>query len=136
MFALTQMNGDEPPPFVKLAENRQGRKVIRIRSKETTGVQQLLQLKLEVRNAETNVMGVYKCRVFVRPGVKLLLIKPLFESPVLYSIKGPAKILQMPVYSAKHDDLDFYLESSDRDVETPSFIRISRDSHGNRVIKC
>ena len=58
-------------------------------------------------------MGVYKCRVFVTPGTKLLLLKPQFESPIEYSIKGPAKVLQIPVYSAKHDDLDFYLESTE-----------------------
>ena len=93
-------------------------------------------------------MASYKCRIFVRPGTKLLLLKPLFESPVEYSIKGPARILQMPVYSAKHEDLDFYLEAGEAEfdpddpfyqgsnVEIPSFVRISRDEHGNRVIKC
>jgi hypothetical protein len=82
------------------------------------------------------VSGIYKCRVFVKPGIKLLLKKPLFSSPVEYSIKGPATILQMPVYSAKHDDLDFYLEPMGEGVELPSFIRISRDADGNRCIKC
>ena len=92
-------------------------------------------------------MASYKCRVFVRPGTKLQLLKPLFESPVEYSIKGPARILQMPVYTAKHDDLDFYLELCEtantenaeaygNQIELPSFVRISRDDHGNRVIKC
>ena len=93
VYTLTQLNGDEPPPFIKLVENKLGRKVIRIRQKETTGVQQLYQLKLEVKNPETNVSGTYKCRVFVKPGTKLLLRKPLFTSPQEYSIKGPAKIL-------------------------------------------
>lgn len=87
-----------------------------------------------MRNPETNVSGSYKCRVFIRPGVKLLLKKALFSSPVEYSIKGPAAILQMPVYSAKHDDLDFFLERVDQG-DLPSFIRVSRDSNGNRVIK-
>lgn len=98
-------------------------------------MQNLYQLKLEVRNPETNVSGTYRCRVFVRPGTKLLLKKPLFESPVEYSIKGPANVLQMPVYSAKHDDLDFYLEPMDESAELPSFIKISRDNDGNKVIK-
>ena len=54
----------------------------------------------------------------------------------------------MPVYSAKHDDLDFYLEACEPEFdpndpfaqvgnyELPSFVRISRDEHGNRIIKC
>ena len=79
--------------------------------------------------------GSYKTRVFVRPGTRLLLKRPLFESPIEYSIKGPATILQMPVYSAKHDDLDFYLERIGDDGDLPSFIRVSRDEEGNRVIK-
>ena len=65
VYQLTQISGDELPPFIKLVENKFGRKVIRIRQKETTGVQQLFQLKLEVRNPETNVCGIYRCRVFV-----------------------------------------------------------------------
>lgn len=42
----------------------------------------------------------------------------------------------MPVYSAKHDDLDFYLECVDEFHDLPSFIKVSRDEDGNRVIKC
>ena len=136
VYSLTQLNGEEPPAFIRLVESKLGRKVIKIRQKETTGVQQLFQLKLEVRNPDTNVSGVYKCRVFVKPGTKLLLRKSLFNSPVEYSIRGPAKILQMPVYSAKHDDLDFYLEPMNYGYELPSFIKISRDEDGNRCLKC
>ena len=88
-----------------------------------------------MRNPETNVSGSYKTRVFVRPGTRLLLKRPLFGSPVEYSIKGPARILQMPVYSARHDDLDFYLELIGDEGDLPSFIRVSRDEDGNRVIK-
>ena len=134
VYSLTLANGEEPPSCIKLVENKVGRKVIRIRQKETTGVQQLYNLRLEVRKPETSIMSIYKCRVFVKPGTKLQLRKPLFESPVEYSIKGPARILQVPVYSAKHDDLDFYLEAEEG---LPSFIRLSRDGEsGNRVIKC
>ena len=39
VYQLTQLNGDDPPPFIRLVENKLGRKVIRIRQKETTGVQ-------------------------------------------------------------------------------------------------
>lgn len=39
VYSLTQLNGEDPPPFIKLVENKLGRKVIRIRQKETTGVQ-------------------------------------------------------------------------------------------------
>ena len=42
----------------------------------------------------------------------------------------------MPVYSAKHDDLDFYLERIGEDCDLPSFVKISRDMNGNRCIKC
>lgn len=41
----------------------------------------------------------------------------------------------MPVYSAKHDDLDFYLERVGDEGDLPNFIRVSRDADGNRVIK-
>ena len=88
-----------------------------------------------MRNPETNVSGVYKCRVFVRPGTALLLKRPLFESPVEYSIKGPAKILPMPVYSAKHDDLDFFIERLGDEAEMPNFIKLTRDEDGNKVIR-
>ena len=39
VYTLTQTNGEEPPPFIKLRENSGGRKVIRIKQKETTGTQ-------------------------------------------------------------------------------------------------
>ena len=38
VYMLTQLNGEEPPAFIKVVENKLGRKVIRIRQKETTGV--------------------------------------------------------------------------------------------------
>ena len=41
----------------------------------------------------------------------------------------------MPVYSAKHDDLDFFLERIGDVIDLPNFIRISRDVDGNKVIK-
>ena len=41
----------------------------------------------------------------------------------------------MPLYSAKHDDLDFYLERIGDEGDLPSFIRVSRDTDGNRMIK-
>ena len=38
VYTLTLLDGDEPPPFIKFVENKYGRKVIRIRQRETTGV--------------------------------------------------------------------------------------------------
>ena len=38
VYSLIQLSGDDPPPFIKLVENKYGRKVIRIRQKETTGI--------------------------------------------------------------------------------------------------
>ena len=33
VYSLTQLNGDEPPPFIRLKENKLGRRVIKIGQK-------------------------------------------------------------------------------------------------------
>ena len=40
------------------------------------------------------------------------------------------------MYDAPEEDLEFFLKCKDQAKDLPSFLKISRDSEGARVIKC
>ena len=43
---------------------------------------------------------------------------------------------KVPDYDADPQDLEFFLKCKDPSEDLPSFLKISRDSEGNQIIKC
>lgn len=82
-----------------------------VKSRTTLGETRLYRMILKVHNPEQNSSGMWRFRVFVQAGSDLFLLKSFFESPVEFQIGGPSLDLLIPLYSASHEELDFYLSS-------------------------
>ena len=82
---------------------------------------------LNVWNPDSGASGKYKFRVFVKSNMQLKLIEPRFESPIEYSIRGPASCRWVPLYNAAQENLEFFLKSIDESKDLPGFLKVGRD---------
>ena len=112
-----------------------GKKVIRIYQKSPAGEEKLYQVILNVWNPDSGAAGKYTFRVFCKPNITLHLLQ-FDNAPIEYSIRGPQTVQKVPEYDADPQDLEFFLKCKDPGADLSSFLKISRDSDGNRVIKC
>ena len=112
-----------------------GKKVVRIFQKSPAGEEKLYQIVLNVLNPDSGAAGQYTFRVFCKPNITLNLLQAE-SAPIEYSIRGPQTVQRVPEYDAPEEDLEFFLKCKDPSKDMPSFLKISRDSEGARVIKC